>query len=256
MSSFSDFSIAGVSLSIEFHVRGDVGAYPSAVAPWPMADVEMDGATGAYRFRRSDLEGQLQGERARFVCGRSPSSQETCARLVASVVLPRFGSLLMHASAAVVAGETQGRARVFSGPSGAGKSTLVGLVGGRSMGDELVAIRLVQDQVVAYSTPFAGTRAPVEPHSAPVEGIYFIAERTAATAASPTNRAVRLARPAAVARLLRNTVTYARGVQDVGACLDVADAIAARVPIWQLAFAPTPQVVTYLHGLGDASDAV
>ena len=119
--------------------------------------------------------------------------------------LLRYNGLMLHASAVVVDNE----AYLFSAPSGTGKSTHTSLwleyFGKRAfiLNDDKPAIRLFDDGVYAYGTPFSGKYDISANVKVPLRGIAFI-ER------SETNTIERQTKDQALYNVLNQTARPAQ----------------------------------------------
>ena len=87
-----------------------------------------------------------------------------------------FDGLMLHASAIVV----DGKAYLFSAPSGTGKSTHTGkwleMLGNKAfiLNDDKPAIRILDDDIYAYGTPWSGKYDISENVVAKLQGICFL----------------------------------------------------------------------------------
>lgn len=137
------------------------------------------------------------------------------------------------------AGLTDGdRGWVCTGPSGCGKSTMAGLFPGKSLCDELVAVRLMDGGFVVDALPFWTSRAA----TVPLAGMHFLRHGV-------ENRRTELAPPTALQRLTREIhwPTYARQAMD--SCFAIAAEIVATTPCWELAFVPETSVWSAITGV-------
>ncbi len=206
----------------------DEGIYPGAL-------VEAAGAR--YRFFRRDLDARIDLDAGTLEVDAAPGlAVESALRIAVSLLLPRRGGLLLHSSGVIEGG----RGYVFSGASGAGKTTTVRLLEPRTpLGDDLVALVPDGEGFRALATPFAGEYGVVAPVSAPLARLYFI-EQADEHARIPLDAA------SARARILRNTLSYARDVDTIGHLQDVADRLARRVPCARVRFLRDAGVARWL----------
>lgn len=122
-----------------------------------------------------------------------------------------------------------------AGPSGSGKSTLAGLAGERAVCDELVAVRFVGGEWRLDALPFWTAR----PASLPLAGVCLLRH-------GPRQKRTRLDETAAFRAVGGNVLwpTYAPAEMEHRFSL-LADLV-NRVPVFDLAFAPTPDVLQEL----------
>lgn len=165
---------------------------------------------------------------------RNPYAIDSLLRIVHTMALSMEGGFLLHASSAVV----DGRALLFTGPSGAGKSTIAKLAPEHAtvLTDEISYVRRIDDDYVAYGTPFSGELADVgTPLSAPVAALYELARGQVNTVEPlPLNRAVRV--------LMRNILFFAHDRTLVSRVFETACDFASRIPSHRLAFVPDQRV--------------
>lgn len=174
---------------------------------------------------------------------RAPSALERTLGYIYMQALPREkDALLLHACGIVI----DGRGYVFFGPSGAGKTTVAKLAEGRGqlLTDENVVLRLTDDAVQLYSTPFWGHSTPPElirrvNRRVPLAGLFALSH-------APDFSLTRLSPGHAVAALLTTEKVATERVESAVAWLQVASAVVDRVPVYTLAFRPTPELWTFL----------
>jgi hypothetical protein len=145
------------------------------------------------------------------------------------VLLPRLllDGLAFHAT--VLAGA--GRGLLCVGACGAGKSTLAGLLPTRALCDEIGVVRRTPGGFAVHSTPFwKGSSG-----SAPLAGVFVL--RHGETDAR------RLVAPGAAAGVLaRHAFWPTDDPRALRRGFVVLTDVAARVPVYDLAFRPTPEV--------------
>lgn len=115
--------------------------------------------------------------------------------------LIRFGGMMLHSSAVVLDGE----AYLFSAPSGTGKSTHTSLwlryFGDRAfiLNDDKPAIRVADNRILVYGTPFSGKNDISENIGVPLKSVAVLSR-------GETNSAERLSEVGAVYALLNQSV--------------------------------------------------
>ena len=215
--------------------------YRPGRAPRPSATWE----DGHYSLVSSPAraEGDLVDGRVRFRTAPGPALNPDLFRLLCGFLLLQDGGILLHASSVV----DKGRAWVFSGPSGSGKTTIAGLAGGRRvLNDETIALRPGSRGWTAGATPFYGSGGPEMAQAneqAPLRALCFLrkADRFAHRRLSPAE---------AVARAFPEVMLPKRDDRVAEHLLAALSGLAARVPAYDLAFAPRAALWDYLDGLG------
>jgi hypothetical protein len=200
------------------------------------AELRVHGCGSRWTMERGDFraEWDVETRRGRIWQTVNPYAIDSILRIVHTLVLAADGGFLLHASSAV----RGGRAFLFTGPSGAGKSTIVGLAPPdvTVLTDEISYLRRNGDGYVAFGTPFAGELSDVgEPASAPVAALFQLGR-------GAENQYNRLDAGRTVQTLLRNILFFADDRDLVGRVLDTACDFAARVPAYELRFAPDQRV--------------
>ena len=133
----------------------------------------------------------------------------------------------MHA-AALAEGD---RGYALSGPSGCGKSTLAALFPRRALCDEFVAVTLDGPLPRLAALPFWQSRRG----GARLAGLYFLRH-------GRVHRRRRLAPAEALARLRRQIVWPTFDEEALRRAFEAFPALAAAVPVWELAFRPGAEV--------------
>ena len=141
--------------------------------------------------------------------------------------LPRFGGLLLHASAV----KLDGRAYLFSAPSGGGKSTharrwqeAFGAERAVILNDDKPALRLRDGTFWAYGTPWSGKTPRNRNDQAPAAAVCFLEKADADAIES-------LEAPQALPRLLEQTLRPADG-PGMDALLRLLDRLLRCVPVY------------------------
>ena len=147
--------------------------------------------------------------------------------------------LILHA-AGVVKG---GRALAFAGVSGAGKSTLVRLAAGwsgaRALNDDRIILRLQDEGVTAYGTPWPGEAAVAENRHAETGALLFLDK-------GPSNQVRPISHRETLARLLPTVSLPWFDPEYLDAGLDVCDAIIRRLPAAVFTFRPEEKALDAL----------
>lgn len=141
-------------------------------------------------------------------------------------------SLILHAAALA---EGDG-GWLMSGPSGSGKSTLAALFPKHALCDEFVAVRLDGRAPRLGALPFWTSRRG----GAELRGVYLLRH-------GREDRRRRLTAGEAFARLRREVVWPTFDPAALHRAFDALFDLIARVPIWELAFRPTPEVWQVIH---------
>ncbi len=106
-----------------------------------------------------------------FECEYMWTGEQFCTKLL------NFNGFMLHASAVVY----EGRAYLFSAPSGTGKSTHTGIwrkaFGEENtyiLNDDKPVIRVVNDEIIVYGTPWSGKTDQNRNIGVPLQGICFL----------------------------------------------------------------------------------
>lgn len=119
------------------------------------AEIVADGHLLRVRHQEFDIELDVHALSGKvFRRSADGAALGIALRTALSLRLPFEEGVSLHAAATVVDGC---EALVFHGPSGAGKSTLAGVSPFPVLSDELVVIRLVEDEPHVFSSGFWGT---------------------------------------------------------------------------------------------------
>ena len=140
-----------------------------------------------------------------------------------------YHGCMLHASCVVVDDE----AYLFSADPGTGKSTHTGLwlkhLADKSpyiLNDDKPALRVFDDGIYAYGTPFSGKHDISENRKVHVKGICFLEQ-------SDTNAICKLEASEAIQLFLEQT-TYHLSQENMEKLLDVLEVIIENVPIYKL----------------------
>jgi hypothetical protein len=204
-------------------------------------DFDLDYAPGVVRFAGFHFMGRLDGTATLRAALWTPEDSrlvshaifENVLRVVAAYHLLGQGGVLLH-SAAVADGPG---AHVFFGPSGAGKSTVSRLALAAHcavLSDDMNALRLTADGVVAEKVPFAGDIGQTQETADgayPVRGLFRLEKGEI-----PALRAMGAA--SAVAALLECAPFVNRNPYRYDELVAALQALGARLPVRVLTFAP------------------
>lgn len=163
---------------------------------------------------------------------RGPSAMYPLDNLLVQLLpLLAESSLLFHAAALSIGD----RGVLAAGRSGAGKSTLAALAGRDGLCDEIAAVRFGARELLLVSLPFWVSR----PARAPLAAVVVLAhaERHALKRLGPGEALRRLAQLA-----LWPTASAASMELGLGRLARLAE----TVPVYELAFAPRPDVLSFL----------
>ncbi len=140
-----------------------------------------------------------------------------------------FQGCLLHASSVVV----DDKAYLFSANSGTGKSTHTGLwltyLADKNpyiLNDDKPAIRVFDDGVYAYGTPFSGKHDMSENKKVKVQGICFLEQ-------SKINF-IRKLEPSEAIKLFLEQTTYHLKKENMEKLLDVLEVVIEKIPIYKL----------------------
>ncbi len=139
--------------------------------------------------------------------------------------------VVMHAALAC----DGGRAWICTGPAGCGKSTLTALLGERALCDELALVRVRRDAIEACALPYWNAHAGC----APLAGICLLRH-------GKVHRRSRRSPEAASRSLFDEVLWPARFPDRLARTLALFGDLVERVPVFELEFAPTPDVAAVL----------
>ncbi len=140
--------------------------------------------------------------------------------------------------------DADGRAYLFAGQSGAGKSTIARLWrrnGAVILSDDRVVLRLRDDRVTIYGTPWHGEDAFADPRSAPLSRMFFLDH-------GHENRLRPIEGAAAVARLFACSFPPFYDEDGLRFTLELLADLDRRLPSAVLSFAPDEQVIAFVRG--------
>ncbi len=207
---------------------------PDSFNPDDDAAVWLEG--GEWRLERGDFRARWSPETREGIIRQTPNpySIDSVLRITHTLLLAKTGGFLLHASSAV----RNGKAFLFSGLSEAGKTTIARLAphDATLLTDEASYVRRLNDQYLAYGTPFAGELGePGKNVSAPIAAVYLLAK-------SQENRITKIEPAEATRRLLRNILFFAHDEELVRHVFESACAFVAAVPVYELSFFPDERV--------------
>ena len=157
-------------------------------------------------------------------------------QLVCMYVLAQRQGAIIHAAGVRIAD----KAYMFAGRSGAGKSTLTRQFAARQemglLSDDRIVVRKKQETFYAYGTPWPGEAGIAVNASAPLAGIFFLAQGTA-------NTITALGVRQALERLLPVTSIPWYDREVVPKMFAFCEDVMTHVPTYELSFTPDRKVV-------------
>jgi hypothetical protein len=159
----------------------------------------------------------------------------------------REGAAEVHA-AGLAAGSG---ALLFCGRSGAGKSTTARLwrrhrPGAEVLSDDRIVIRRARGRLMAHGTPWHGEGGFAAPLGRPLRAVFFLAK-------ARRTEALRLAPPAAAARLFARSFPPPWDREAIGRVLETCALVSLEVPCYELRFRPDRSAVDAVLELLGAS---
>ncbi len=142
--------------------------------------------------------------------------------------LINFDGFILHASAVMM----DGKAYLFSAPSGTGKSTHTSLwlkhFGDRAqiLNDDKPAIRILDNGIRAFGTPWSGKTDLNINTDAELKGICFLERDT-------TNHIKEISKAEAVVKVLNQTLRPSEEKQ-MGLLLDTLDTVISKIPVYKM----------------------
>jgi len=172
-------------------------------------------------FDIDTMEGELESSSEVFF--------ELYLRILYSLVLPINDGLAIHASSLV----KKGKAYIFPGKSGSGKTTIVQSSPDTILlTDEISIIRIIQNKIIAYGTPFHGDQVGVGKNiNATLEGLYFPIK-------DKRNYLKELTKKTALRKILTNVVSYGKNQSLVQKIFSLSYEIVSSLPCYDLHFLP------------------
>jgi len=162
--------------------------------------------------------------------------------LIVRAKLPQTGGLLFHSSGI----NYKGKGVMFVGHSGEGKSTMIAQWEKEEeaipMNDDRMAVRVLNEGVLCYGTPWGGTAEIANNYSAPLEAIFLLekAEKNEIVSLSPSQSAPLLMARACLPwwdeRLLQLS-------------LDTLDKIIQSTPVYLLRWKPGKEAIELIKSL-------
>lgn len=158
--------------------------------------------------------------------------EETCEYICTGAefynALISFGGFFLHASAVMM----DGKAYLFSAPSGTGKSTHTSLwlkhFGDRAkiLNDDKPAIRIINDEIRVFGTPWSGKTDLNINTDAALTGICFLERDT-------TNHIEEISKAEGIAKVMNQTIRPSDRAM-MNKLLDTLDVVIGRTPIYKM----------------------
>ena len=230
---YSDFITAN-SRAAEFRLSVEVKPEPIRDSPW-----RVQFTSGRWLLERSGFRAECFPEdrwgRVELALPMLGPVDSTL-RILHSILLAPEGGFLLHASSIIRNGHTC----AFSGVSGAGKTTMAHLAAPPAvvLTDEISYILPMENGYRAYGTPFTShlNPAPGTNTSAPLHAIYLLSHGAENRMSDP------LPLRQAAASILRNMLLFGEDADLRKLAFETAFRVASIVPVYHLAFVPTPQI--------------
>jgi len=202
----------------------------------PSADVSVTHRAGQWFLQRGDFYAEWDPATGHGLIRQTanPYSIDGVLRIVHTLVLAKQGGFLLHSASAV----RNGKAFLFVGVSGAGKTTISRLAPADAtlLTDEISYVRKLDDDYVAFGTPFTGELAKLGVNtSAPIGALYLLAQ-------GAENRVDPVTISDAGRGVLANMLFFAEGQEMVHCAFQAACDFADRVPVYRLTFVPDARV--------------
>lgn len=157
--------------------------------------------------------------------------------------LARGRGVLLHACGIALDGEGY----IFFGPQESGKSTLASLwqqhPGATVLNDECVAVRVIDDTLHVFGTPWTGRQRDVAVGGVPVRALFYISH-------GRENRAQRKRPMDSLRDLARESFLPYYDRLGIQYSLDLFTSIVETISIFDLSFVPTPEVVDFVQHIG------
>ena len=192
-------------------------------------------------FNTSFTSGTLWLDGASVPDGAIEPLEYPLEELLMTNLLARGRGVEIHGCAVI---DRDGCAYLFAGQSEAGKSTSARFwhhEGATILSDDRVILRLRDDRVWVYGTPWHGEHAFASPASAPLTRVFFLAHGV-----KNTVRPVKGAR--AAARFFSCCFPPFHDQAGLNFTLELLAAIVDRVPCFELTFVPDSSVVSFVRG--------
>lgn len=150
--------------------------------------------------------------------------------------LVNYNGFYLHSSAIV----KDGKAYLFSGPSGVGKSThtrfwqsIFGEENARVINDDKPALRRIDDQWIAYGTPWCGKDGININDKAPIAGVCFLKQ-------AEKNSIRRMGKFEAMQRILGQTIYKFQDAEQLDKLLKSLEDFLDKIPVYELENVPEP----------------
>ena len=149
--------------------------------------------------------------------------------------LLRLGAVVLHACGVVL----DGRGYVFCGRSGIGKTTMARMWrdrGATLLNDDRIILRVINDEVRLYSSPWHGEEREVKAGNVPLAGLFHLSQ-------AAEHRLTPITGALPGARLVATAIAPFYAADGIQLLLEQADRITQLTPSYDLAFKRTPSVI-------------
>ncbi len=199
-------------------------------------DLQVTNRGNEWLIERSDFRAIWNPStgRGRIQQAASIYAFDSVLRVVHTLMLPRMGGFLLHASSFV----WNNRALLFSGAAGTGKTTIAKLAppGASLLSDDVSCVARKRDSYNAIGTPFyCGLGRSGKNLEAHIETLYLLAQAS-------ESKIEAVESGAAIRGLMENIICFVRDPQLVKLIFETACDFVSRIPVRRVTFAPNVSV--------------